>query len=123
MNPERRTLLFLEDIQEYAAQPIQFCEGVTEEEFAADVKLQFAVVRAIEVIGEACRIVPEETRNLAPEIPWRKIVTTRNIIAHHYFGLNLKMLWRVVQFELGPLIVAVERLKQDLPQIDTPGKD
>ncbi|NCC30878.1 MAG: DUF86 domain-containing protein [Chloroflexia bacterium] len=60
-----------------------------------------AVVRNLEVIGEAAKNLPQAQRDLAPTIAWRKIAGLRDIVAHQYFGLNLTIIWDVVQHRLG----------------------
>lgn len=101
---------------EYAKYAIDFCRGVTEESFVEDTKLVFAVARAVEVVGEAARAIPEEVRILAPEVPWRQIVVTRNKIAHQYFAVKLDVVWNIVQNDLPPLIESMENLLARLEQ-------
>jgi uncharacterized protein with HEPN domain len=71
--------------------------------FAKDSKTQDAVVRNLEIIGEASGRLPEPVRIAAQEIEWRKIVGLRNILAHEYFGISLPVVWDLVQNKLGPL--------------------
>ncbi len=71
--------------------------------FEADRKTQDAVIRNLEVIGEAARTVPEEVRDKAAEIQWNKIIALRNILIHEYFGVNLKILWDVIQNKLNAM--------------------
>ena len=68
--------------------------------FEADRKTQDAVIRNLEIIGEAARIVPDEVRDKAAEIQWNKIIALRNILIHEYFGVNLNILWDVIQNKL-----------------------
>ena len=68
--------------------------------FEADRKTQDAVVRNLEIIGEAARAVPDEIRDKASEIEWYKIIALRNILIHEYFGVNLKIVWDVIQNKL-----------------------
>ncbi len=73
------------------------------EKFDRDELVQSWVVRHLQIIGEALRSVPEEVRILAPEIPWRKIVGARHILVHDYFGIDLDVVWNVVERELPEL--------------------
>ena len=100
----------MEDVIEHARYAIEFCRGIEEEAFVEDTRLVFAVARAVEVVGEAARAIPEEVRSLAPEVPWRQIVSTRNKIAHQYFAVKLDVVWNIVQNDLPPLIASMERL-------------
>ena len=68
--------------------------------FEADRKTQDAVIRNLEIIGEAARAVPDEIRDKASEIEWYKIIALRNILIHEYFGVNLKIVWDVIKNKL-----------------------
>jgi uncharacterized protein with HEPN domain len=80
---------YLADMLEHAQDVRSFVAGMGEEAFLADRKTVFAVLRALEVIGEAARRVAPEITARHPEIPWREIIGMRNIIAHDYLGLKL----------------------------------
>ena len=71
--------------------------------FEADRKTQHAVIHNLEVIGEAARSMPDEVKDNAAEIEWYKIIALRNILIHEYFGVNLKIVWDVVQNKLDAL--------------------
>jgi uncharacterized protein with HEPN domain len=84
------------------------------EEFIEDKKSQYAVMRALEVIGEAARQVPDSVRNSTPEIPWREITGMRNKLMHEYFGASMKVVWRTVQEDLPAIIPYLKKmLKQE----------
>jgi hypothetical protein len=72
--------------------------------------VQDATIRNLEVIGEAVKGLSEQTRSRAPGVPWRRIAGMRDQLIHHYFGVDLEVVWRVVEAELGPLRQAVDRL-------------
>ena len=72
--------------------------------------IQDAVVRNLEVVGEAVKRLDEATRARAPEIPWRRIAGMRDVSIHDYFGVDLEIVWNVVQEEAPPLLVVVTRL-------------
>ncbi len=78
--------------------------------FEADRKTQDAVIRNLEIIGEAARTVPDEVRNKAAEIEWYKIIALRNILIHKYFGVNLKIVWDVIQNKLDAVESTCRRL-------------
>jgi uncharacterized protein with HEPN domain len=62
-----------------------------------------AVIRSLEVIGEAARQMPHSFREKHPEIPWRELASLRNVIAHEYFGLDNTILWDVIQTQITTL--------------------
>ena len=111
---QRRVLLYIKDAISYSRRAIEFLGNQTDEQLEDDIKGQFALFRAIEVVGEAARCIPEDVRALAPEIPWRDVIAMRNRIAHHYFGVRLDIVANVVRQDLPPLISSLERLLADL---------
>ena len=73
-----------------------YVEGYDQESFASDRKTQDAVIRNLEIIGEAARNLPEEIKGFAPEAEWRKITGLRNILIHEYFGISIPILWDII---------------------------
>ncbi|MGA2957538.1 MAG: DUF86 domain-containing protein [Thermodesulfobacteriota bacterium] len=102
--------LYLDDIIEAIQQIRSYVQGYNEKTFASDRKTQDAVIRNLEIIGEAARNLPEEIKKAAPEIDWRKITGLRNILIHEYFGVNLPIVWDLVQNKLAPLEAASRKL-------------
>ena len=105
---------YLRDIIEYAAIADELIVGMDFDGFNSDRRTHMAVIRAIEVIGEAARYVPESLRRAYPAVPWTRIVGTRNIVAHGYFGVDLKVVWDSVLEDLPPLRDAVARMLDDI---------
>ena len=91
-----------------------FVRGRTREDLDQDRMLSFALVRAIEVLGEAAGRVSAETRLASPETPWALIVAMRNRLIHGYFDINHDILWQTVHEELPPLLAQLEKLTRDL---------
>jgi uncharacterized protein with HEPN domain len=102
--------LYLDDIAEAIRRIREFTHGMDLESFKADIKTQDAVVRNLEIIGEASGRLPEYVREAAPEIEWRKIIGIRNVLAHGYFGISLPIIWDVVKNKLDVLFQACSRL-------------
>lgn len=89
--------LFLEDILESCGKVLRFTAQMSFEQFVADEKTYDAVVRNLEIIGEAAKNVPEEVRLRHSDVEWKKIAGLRDVIAHEYFGIDDDILWDIVQ--------------------------
>ncbi|MCF7935482.1 MAG: DUF86 domain-containing protein [Synergistales bacterium] len=99
----RDYLLYIDDILEAIQRIRSYVEGMDQSGFSADRKTQDAVVRNLEVIGEAARHVPAPSDGSGTEVEWRKIKAFRNVLAHEYFGVNVEIVWDVVQNKLDLL--------------------
>jgi len=86
--------------------------------FERDEMLQVWFLRHLQIIGEAARGLSEEVRNLAPEIPWAKIIGMRNILVHGYFEIDTDIVWNAVQRDLPLLEPAIERLLKKMDELE-----
>lgn len=84
-------------------------------DFERDWLLRLAVQRALEIISEACRHVPDELLEGAPDIPWKKIRGIGNILRHEYHKIADDVIWAVVTENIGPLSAAIERIRRKIP--------
>lgn len=110
---KRAILDYINDILDGMIKAQEFVHGMSYEEFLQEVKTQFAVVRAIEIIGEATKNIPTSVRKKYPQIPWREIAGMRDKIVHEYFGLNLKVIWRTVNEDIPAVKPLFEKLRED----------
>lgn len=93
-----------------AIKKIQFYTTGGRKEFFQNTLIQDAVIRNLEIIGEAVRNLSVEFRRRHPEVPWRSITALRNVLIHEYFGVELEIVWRVVQRRVPRLRRYVEML-------------
>ncbi len=111
---KRDLRLYLDDIVQSLDLIQEHTEGITKEGFYRNVLVQDAVIRRLEIIGEAARHVPARIRDKHPDIRWQDIVGMRNILAHEYFGVQLGRAWQVVQEDLPTLRAMIVKMKEEL---------
>ncbi|MGA9364751.1 MAG: DUF86 domain-containing protein [Bacteroidota bacterium] len=92
--------LLLEDIRESIQKVDKYVAGLTLEQFRTNELVIDAVVRNLEIIGEASRMMPEEGKKKLSNLPWNNMVGLRNRIIHEYFGVDLNIIWYIVKNEL-----------------------
>jgi uncharacterized protein with HEPN domain len=98
--PKRDADLLLEDVGAAIARIERYVGGLSREQFLQDEKTVDAVVRNLEIIGEAVRWLPTSCKEQHASIPWSQIAGLRNRIVHDYFGLDLEIIWQVLETSL-----------------------
>lgn len=102
--------LYLEDMLEAAARLASYTDGLDFDGFARDPRTIDAVVRNLEVLGEAAKRVPDMVRERAVEIDWRKVAGMRDVLAHAYFQVDLKIVWDATINRVPELVEPLRRL-------------
>ncbi len=110
--------LFVVDIAECSERARQYTSSHTFETFCDDQRTIDAVIRNIEVIGEAVKQIPTEVLAEFPEIEWSQLARFRDLVIHHYFKIKLTIIWDAVQNEFAPLAVVVQKLLSKYPATD-----
>lgn len=101
--PKQSIKLYLRDINEAIGKIEGYIEGMTLNEFSGDAKTIDAVVRNVEIIGEAARQLPNDVRLKYPIVPWKQIVGARDKVIHEYFGIDIEIIWKTISEDLPVL--------------------
>jgi len=103
---------YLQDIIDAINDIGNFIEGMTFDDFKKDKKTVNAVIRSIEVIGEATKKIPDSVRDKNPPIPWKKMAGMRDKMIHEYFGIDLEILWKTATEDVPPIKSSIKELKE-----------
>lgn len=116
---KRDISLYLKDVFENMKHIEAFIENVTYEEFIKDKKTSYAVVRCIEIIGEAVKNIPDDIREKYPDIPWKKMAGMRDKISHFYFGVDMKKVWLAVKRDIPQIKPSIKKILKDIKKQET----
>jgi len=108
---QRSPKLYIADIKTAITRIEKYTKGMTFRRFVSDTKTIDAVVRNLEIIGEAARMIPEQTKQKYPEILWKEIVGMRNKIAHEYFGVALDVVWSTAGDDIPELKKKMKKVR------------
>lgn len=117
MRHEERDPGYVWDMLDAARSVREFTTGVTHDEYLGDRKLQLAVERALEIIGEAARLVSPTFKANHAEIPWKVMIGQRNVLAHEYGEINQERIWLVASRRIPELIELLEPLLPPPPTV------
>jgi uncharacterized protein with HEPN domain len=109
----REYKLFLYDIKESLDKIEDFTTGISLDDFEQDVKTIDAVLRNLEIIGEASKHIPKSISERYTNVDWKAIREMRNIIAHEYFGVRLEIIWKTIEERLPELKETIEKIILD----------
>ena len=104
--------VYIQHIEEALGNISEYTNGVSRESFLSNGQLKDAVVRNIEVLGEAVKHVSADMQAKYESIPWKKIARTRDMLIHHYFDVDDEELWNIVEKDIPSLIVSIVTLKE-----------
>jgi uncharacterized protein with HEPN domain len=100
---KRDVRIYLNDVLESIVRIEEYLAEITKEGFFKDSRTQDAVLRRLEIIGEAAKNVPQGFRDEHPQIPWKRLAGMRDVLIHAYFGVNLERIWKVVKEDIQDL--------------------
>ena len=107
---ERADVEFLADSKEAIVRVTSYMENLSYDQFLADKKTQDAVVRNLEIIGEAAKNISKELKTKHSQIPWKDLAGVRDNLIHHYFGVNFDIVWNIVKQELPQVLSQLEEI-------------
>lgn len=100
---KRRSSLYIKDILDAMTKIQEFTEDMSFDEFIKDDKTSSAVIRKLEIIGEAVKQLPDEIKDGLREIPWQAMAKTRDKIIHFYHGVDYEIVWKIIKDDFPPL--------------------
>ena len=118
--PSRQWRLRIDDVLEAISRIAQYTVGMDFQTFQADQKTVDAVVRNLEIIGEAARNVPPDVRAHHPSVPWEGMVGIRNVLIHEYSGVSVPIVWRTIKEDLPPLVPVLREVLEEKQDDDFP---
>jgi uncharacterized protein with HEPN domain len=105
---------YLNDMVESIEDIWSFTKGMSIEDLEGDKKTLYAVIRCLEITGEAVKKIPKNVREKYPDIPWKEIGGIRDKLIHEYFGVDIEIIWNTILSDLSPLKKSIERIITDL---------
>ena len=110
----KRDKPYLQHIYDSISDIEKFIKNVSKKQFFENKEKHYAVIRALEIIGEATKNISRELKATYPKIPWKTIAGMRDKLIHQYFGVKLERLWEVIQKDLPPLKVQISKILKEI---------
>ena len=104
---------FLQDMRRFCIKVIRYTDGLTAEQFERQELIYDAVLRNLELLGEAAKQIPDSVRDRYPQVPWRRIAGLRDVLAHAYFGLEGETIWLVVNASIPALALQLDEVAME----------
>ncbi|MFH1586056.1 MAG: DUF86 domain-containing protein [archaeon] len=111
---KRNVKLFINDILENINDIESFSKGMSKSTLKFDLLRQKAIIRSLEVIGEASKNIPESFRKEYPQVPWRDIAGFRDVMIHGYFRIDLDKVWNIIKMDIPDLKEKISNIKVEL---------
>lgn len=105
--------LFIEDILDSIKNIKDFAKGLNKDKFSKDNLRQSAIIRQLEIIGEAVKNIPDSFRGRYPKIPWKDISGFRDKLSHAYFGVNMERVWNIMELDLPRFEEEMRKIRID----------
>src|SRR3989344_7295564 len=105
--------LFIQDILDNINNIESFSKGLNKEKFESNKLRQNAIIRCLEIIGEAAKNIPDSFREKYPDIPWRKVAGFRDVLSHAYFGVSIERVWNIIELDLPNIKKEIEKIIKD----------
>lgn len=114
---KRNLNLYLDDILNAIRLIETYTKNSSLNNFKKDIKLQDAVIRRLEIIGEAMKKFPENIKKKYPNVRWDDFITTRNFFSHIYFGINIERVWSMIKNYIPNLKEDIQKIKEELKEV------
>ena len=107
----KEDLIFIKHILESINAIVEFSKGMSKKELIENRLKQSAIVREIEIIGEAVKNISNDFRDKYSEVEWKKIAGTRDRVIHHYFKIDFDIVWNIITYDIPKLKKQIEKIK------------